>query len=66
VTAAATPAVHVAIDADARQRLLSGLDAIELTLRSSAAIDAFQARDRALRPWVYPGVSLGAYPGERG
>ena len=55
VTAAATTAVNFEIDADARQRLLSGLDAIELTLRSSAAIDAFQARDRALRPWVYLG-----------
>jgi 3-isopropylmalate/(R)-2-methylmalate dehydratase small subunit len=55
VTAAATTTVDFEIDADARQRLLSGLDAIELTLRSSAAIDAFQARDRALRPWVYLG-----------
>jgi 3-isopropylmalate/(R)-2-methylmalate dehydratase small subunit len=55
VSVAAMPAVDFEIDADARQRLLSGLDAIEMTLRSRAAIDAFQARDRALRPWVYLG-----------
>ena len=60
VSAAAMPAVDFQIGADARARLLAGLDAIELTLRSSAAIDAFQARDRQLRPWVY----LGVYPGE--
>ena len=62
VSAAAMPDAHFQIDADARQRLLAGLDAIELTLRGSAAIDAFQARDRALRPWVY----LGAYLGQHG
>jgi 3-isopropylmalate/(R)-2-methylmalate dehydratase small subunit len=50
--------VEFEIDADARQRLLAGLDAIDLTMRSSADIDAFQARDRELRPWVY----LGAHP----
>jgi 3-isopropylmalate/(R)-2-methylmalate dehydratase small subunit len=33
--------------------LLAGLDAIGLTLRRRYAIAAFQARDRALRPWIW-------------
>lgn len=41
------------IDAEAREMLLVGLDAIDLTLRSRAAIEEFWHRDRALRPWVY-------------
>lgn len=41
------------IPADARLRLLEGLDAIAVTLRSSALIDAFHERDRERRPWVY-------------
>jgi 3-isopropylmalate/(R)-2-methylmalate dehydratase small subunit len=36
-----------------REMLLEGLDAIDLTLKHAAAIDAFQARDRAQRPWIY-------------
>jgi 3-isopropylmalate/(R)-2-methylmalate dehydratase small subunit len=36
-----------------KEMLLKGLDAIELTLSRSAAIDAFQARDRVRRPWIY-------------
>jgi 3-isopropylmalate/(R)-2-methylmalate dehydratase small subunit len=48
--AEATP---FAIPPDARARLLEGLDAIDLTMRGSAALDAFQARDREARPWVY-------------
>jgi len=42
-----------AIPADARMRLLEGIDAIGLTLRDSATIEAFRAQDRELRPWVY-------------
>lgn len=36
-----------------RQALLEGLDPITLTLQRCAAIDAFQARQRAARPWVW-------------
>ncbi|NVO15037.1 MAG: 3-isopropylmalate dehydratase small subunit [Rhodoplanes sp.] len=42
-----------AIDADEREGLLSGLDAIDLTLRHRGAIEAFQARDRQDRPWIW-------------
>jgi 3-isopropylmalate/(R)-2-methylmalate dehydratase small subunit len=41
------------IDALDRAMLLEGLDAIELTLKQSPAIAAFQARDRQTRPWIY-------------
>jgi 3-isopropylmalate/(R)-2-methylmalate dehydratase small subunit len=36
-----------------REALLSGRDSIELTLSREAEIEAFQLRDRDLRPWVY-------------
>jgi 3-isopropylmalate/(R)-2-methylmalate dehydratase small subunit len=36
-----------------REALLEGLDPIGITLKRSAAIDAFQARQRAARPWVW-------------
>ncbi len=36
-----------------REMLLEGLDAIAVTLKLSAGIDAFQAADRARRPWIY-------------
>ena len=42
-----------AIDAESREMLLEGLDAIDLTLKQRGAIDAFTAADRALRPWIY-------------
>lgn len=38
---------------EARDMLLHGLDAIELTLRDKAAIDAFIDVDRQRRGWVY-------------
>jgi 3-isopropylmalate/(R)-2-methylmalate dehydratase small subunit len=41
------------IEAEAREMLLEGLDAIDLTLKSRATIDEFLARDRARRPWIY-------------
>lgn len=41
------------IDAEAKSMLLEGLDAIDLTLKHRAAILAWQAKDRAARPWVY-------------
>jgi 3-isopropylmalate/(R)-2-methylmalate dehydratase small subunit len=42
-----------AIDDESRRTLLEGLDAIDVTLLRRAAIDAFEARDRELRPWIY-------------
>ena len=41
------------IEDEAREMLLFGLDAIELTLRRRPEIDAFHARDRQQRPWAY-------------
>ena len=41
------------IESEAREMLLEGLDAIDLTLKQRAAIEAFLARDRAARPWIY-------------
>ncbi|MFM7708267.1 MAG: 3-isopropylmalate dehydratase small subunit, partial [Gammaproteobacteria bacterium] len=43
------------LDAESRDMLLEGLDAIDLTLKHRADIDAFLVRDRAARPWVYLG-----------
>jgi 3-isopropylmalate/(R)-2-methylmalate dehydratase small subunit len=45
--------VGFAIDAEAKLMLLEGLDAIALTLKSRAQIDAWEAADRGVRPWVY-------------
>lgn len=42
-----------AIDAILREGMLKGLDQIELTRAREAQIAAFQARDRASRPWIY-------------
>ncbi|EFK94924.1 3-isopropylmalate dehydratase small subunit, partial [sediment metagenome] len=41
------------LDPESREMLLEGLDAIDLTLKSRDAIESFQARDRAQRPWIY-------------
>ena len=41
------------IGEEAKTMLLEGLDAIELTLKSLPAIEAWTAKDRAARPWVY-------------
>ena len=40
------------LDAEAREMLLHGLDAIELTLRRAPEIAAFQQQDHNLRPWA--------------
>ena len=42
-----------AIDATARSMLLEGLDEIGLTEQQSDLIDAFEAADRARRPWAH-------------
>ena len=41
------------IAAEAREMLLEGLDAIDLTLKNRADIDAFHRLDRKMRPWIY-------------
>jgi 3-isopropylmalate/(R)-2-methylmalate dehydratase small subunit len=42
-----------AIEREEREMLLEGLDAIDLTLKHRDAIEAFRARDRGQRPWIY-------------
>lgn len=44
------------MDAESREMLREGLDAIDLTLKHRDAIEAFRARDRAARPWIYIGA----------
>lgn len=41
------------IDAESREMLLRGLDAIELTLQRADRIEQFRQRDRLSRPWIY-------------
>jgi 3-isopropylmalate/(R)-2-methylmalate dehydratase small subunit len=41
------------IEPEAKEMLLEGLDAIDLTLKQRAAIESFQRRDREERPWIY-------------
>jgi 3-isopropylmalate/(R)-2-methylmalate dehydratase small subunit len=41
------------IESEEREMLLEGLDAIDLTLKHRDAIEAFRARDRGQRPWIY-------------
>lgn len=42
------------IDAFRKECLLNGIDDIDLTLDHAAAIDGFEAADRATRPWRAP------------
>ncbi|HVN42312.1 MAG TPA: 3-isopropylmalate dehydratase small subunit [Steroidobacteraceae bacterium] len=52
--ASSSGAVHeFQIEPEAREMLLEGLDAIDLTLKHRAEIAAFEARDRRERPWIY-------------
>ena len=44
------------LESEAREMLLEGLDGIDLTLKRRADIDAFVARDRLERPWIYSTV----------
>ena len=46
-------AYHFDLDDEPKAMLLEGLDAIDLTLKQRPAIEAFRARDRAARPWIY-------------
>jgi 3-isopropylmalate/(R)-2-methylmalate dehydratase small subunit len=42
-----------ALESEAHEMLLHGLDVIDLTLQQRAAIDTWTNADRAARPWVY-------------
>jgi len=42
-----------AMEAEAREMLLEGLDAIEITLKRRSEIEAFRNTDRQARPWIY-------------
>lgn len=44
------------IDAESRDMLLEGLDAIDLTLKHRTAIQQFIDQDRQIRPWIYQGA----------
>jgi 3-isopropylmalate/(R)-2-methylmalate dehydratase small subunit len=44
---------HFDIEAEAREMLLEGLDAIDLTMKHRGEIEAFWRADRAARPWIY-------------
>jgi 3-isopropylmalate/(R)-2-methylmalate dehydratase small subunit len=50
---AAGTAYAFTIGAADKEMLLEGLDPIGVTLKKDAAIQAFEAKDRAARPWVY-------------
>ena len=41
------------IDVEAREMLLEGLDAIDLTLKRRTEVEAFREADRQRRPWIY-------------
>jgi len=45
------------ITPERKRRLLEGLDEIDLTLERDAAIAAFTATQRRIRPWVFEAVS---------
>ena len=47
--------LHFDIDPEAKNMLLEGLDAIDLTLKHQSAITAWQTNDRSARPWIYLG-----------
>ncbi|MDH5264405.1 MAG: 3-isopropylmalate dehydratase small subunit [Betaproteobacteria bacterium] len=42
-----------AVEAREREMMLEGLDDIDLTLSRAGEIEAFQARDRVARPWIW-------------
>ena len=53
ITAPGGHSIGFDIDPFRKDCLLGGLDDIGLTLRKAAAIDAFEARQRAEAPWLY-------------
>lgn len=53
VTTSAGRRFAFSIDAESKEMLVAGLDAIELTLQRLPEIEALQAADRRDRPWAY-------------
>ncbi|MFW7348448.1 MAG: 3-isopropylmalate dehydratase small subunit [Pigmentiphaga sp.] len=53
IVTSAGATVPFEIDADARQRLLEGLDDIAITLQSTALIRDYEELRRQLEPWVF-------------
>jgi len=53
VTSPDGASISFTLEEEPREMLLSGLDAIDLTLRLSGVISAFRAKDCQRRPWVY-------------
>ena len=53
ITTADGRVLHFSIEPAHHLMLLEGLDGIGLTQKSQALIDAYLARDRVQRPWVY-------------
>ena len=53
ITAASGRVIPFSVHPLRREALLSGRDSIELTLSREPEIEAFQLRDREVRPWVY-------------
>lgn len=45
------------IDEEAKAMLMEGLDSIDLSLKMADDIAAWQAADRAARPWIYLGAN---------
>ena len=56
VTAGAQLRYSFSLEGEAREMLLEGLDAIDLTLKHRAAIQQFIDQDRRVRPWIYQGA----------
>ena len=48
------PPLPFAFDADERELLLTGQDAVDRAWQHRSAIEAFEARDRVARPWAWP------------
>jgi len=46
--------VPFSIDPARKVRLLNGWDELDLTARYKSQIEAFAAKDRAVRPWAVP------------
>ena len=53
VVTAATREFRFELASEPKEMLLEGLDAIDLTLKHSAAIASFQRADQTERPWIY-------------
>jgi 3-isopropylmalate/(R)-2-methylmalate dehydratase small subunit len=50
------------IEPEAREMLLEGLDAIDLTMRQRRQVEDFWGADRSARPWIYLAAPGGGNP----